>query len=161
MHITCLLVLLLIPTKYYQIISISMGVMACTRFRLQGRELYNEKRWELSLLHVTRLLVLLFIYTKDFVADRKMPEEKTICLPNLKGGDIINIESNNWYQRSKYSQILDCKQAYISFVCTGCHFGCVKRQLEIAWGYSLLAAKNSRRWMESLLLFASNHKRCR
>ena len=37
LHATCLLVLLFIPTKYYQIISNSMGVTACTNFRLQGR----------------------------------------------------------------------------------------------------------------------------
>ena len=40
---TCLLVLLFIPTKYYHIISNSMGVMACTRFLLQGKQLHNEE----------------------------------------------------------------------------------------------------------------------
>ena len=37
LNATSLLVLLSIPTKYYQIISNKMGVMASTRFRLQGR----------------------------------------------------------------------------------------------------------------------------
>ena len=37
LHATRLLVLLFIPTKYSQIISNSMGIMACTRFWLQGR----------------------------------------------------------------------------------------------------------------------------
>ena len=41
---TCLLVLLLIPTKYYQKIKISMGVMVCTRLRLRGRYLHNKER---------------------------------------------------------------------------------------------------------------------
>ena len=36
LYATCLLVLLFLPTKYYQIISNSMGVMACRRFLLQG-----------------------------------------------------------------------------------------------------------------------------
>ena len=36
-------VLLLISTKYYHIISNSMGVMACTRFLLRGRQLHNEE----------------------------------------------------------------------------------------------------------------------
>ena len=42
LHETGLLVLLFILTKYYQIISNSMGVMACTRFQLQGRQLHKE-----------------------------------------------------------------------------------------------------------------------
>ena len=63
LHVTCLLVLLFISTKYYHIISNSMGVMACTIFLLQGRQLHNKES-ELSLLHVTRLLVLLFIPIK-------------------------------------------------------------------------------------------------
>ena len=42
LHTTRLLVLLFIPIKFYQIISNSMGVMACTIFRLQWRYLYNE-----------------------------------------------------------------------------------------------------------------------
>ena len=37
LHVTCPPVLLFIPTKYYQIISNSMGLLACTRFQLQGR----------------------------------------------------------------------------------------------------------------------------
>ena len=37
LHATLLLDLKYVPTKYYQIISNSIGVMACTRFRLQGR----------------------------------------------------------------------------------------------------------------------------
>ena len=37
LHATLLLDLIYVPTKYYQIISNSMGVMACTRFWLQGR----------------------------------------------------------------------------------------------------------------------------
>ena len=41
MHVTRLLVLFFIPTKYYQITSNSMGVMPCIRFQIQGR-LYNE-----------------------------------------------------------------------------------------------------------------------
>ena len=41
LHTTCSLILLFILTKYDQIISNSMGVMACTRFWLQGR-LYKE-----------------------------------------------------------------------------------------------------------------------
>ena len=65
LHVTCLLVLLFISTKYYHIISNSMGVMACTRFRLQGRQLHNEES-ELSLLHTTSLLVRLFISTKYY-----------------------------------------------------------------------------------------------
>ena len=40
---TCLLVLLLISTKHYHIISNSMGVMACTRFLLLGRQLHNKE----------------------------------------------------------------------------------------------------------------------
>ena len=40
---TCLLVLLLISTKYYHIISNSMRVLACTKFRLRGRQLHNEE----------------------------------------------------------------------------------------------------------------------
>ena len=43
LYVTCLLVLLLISTKYYHIISYSMSVMACTRFPLQGRKLHNEE----------------------------------------------------------------------------------------------------------------------
>ena len=39
-HATHLLVL---PTEYYQIISNSMGVMACTRSWLKGRWLHNEE----------------------------------------------------------------------------------------------------------------------
>ena len=39
----------LISTKYYQIISNSMGVMACTKFRLQGRYLHNEDSGVVSL----------------------------------------------------------------------------------------------------------------
>ena len=42
LHATCLLVLLFMPTKYNQIISISIGVMGCARFQLQERKLYNE-----------------------------------------------------------------------------------------------------------------------
>ena len=42
MHATHLLVLLLISTKYYNIISNSMGVVACTRLLLQGRQLHNK-----------------------------------------------------------------------------------------------------------------------
>ena len=38
---TCLLVLLLISTKYYHISSNCMGVTACTRVRIQGRQLHN------------------------------------------------------------------------------------------------------------------------
>ena len=41
MHGTCLLVLF-IPTKYYQITSNSMGVTACRLFQLQGRQLHNQ-----------------------------------------------------------------------------------------------------------------------
>ena len=37
LHVTLLLDLIYVPTKYYHIISSSIGVMACTRFRLQGR----------------------------------------------------------------------------------------------------------------------------
>ena len=33
----------IISTKYYHITSNSMGVMACTRFLLQGRQLHNEE----------------------------------------------------------------------------------------------------------------------
>ena len=40
---TCLLALLLIAIKYYHIISNSIGVMACTRFLLQGRQLHNKE----------------------------------------------------------------------------------------------------------------------
>ena len=40
---TCLLVLLFITIKYYHIISNSMGVMDCTRFWLQGRQLHKEE----------------------------------------------------------------------------------------------------------------------
>ena len=36
-HATILLALIYVPTIYYQIISNRMGVMACTRFLLQGR----------------------------------------------------------------------------------------------------------------------------
>ena len=36
-------VLLFISTKYYNIISMSMGVMACTRFLLQGRQLHKKE----------------------------------------------------------------------------------------------------------------------
>ena len=36
-HVTLLLDLIYVPPKYYQIISDSMGVIACTRFQLQGR----------------------------------------------------------------------------------------------------------------------------
>ena len=43
MHVTCLLVLLLITTEYYHIISNSMGVMVCTRFLLQGIQLRNKE----------------------------------------------------------------------------------------------------------------------
>ena len=42
MHATRLLVLLFIPTIYYHIISNSRGVMACTRFWLQGRYLHLQ-----------------------------------------------------------------------------------------------------------------------
>ena len=42
LHVTCLLVLLLICTKYYHI-SNSIRVMACTRFRLQVRQLHTEE----------------------------------------------------------------------------------------------------------------------
>ena len=37
LHAILLLDLINVPTKYYQIISHSMGVMTCTRFQLQGR----------------------------------------------------------------------------------------------------------------------------
>ena len=40
---TCLLGLLFISTKYYHIISNSMGVMSCTRVQLQGRKLHNKE----------------------------------------------------------------------------------------------------------------------
>ena len=43
MHLICLLVLLFISSKYYHIISNNMGVMACTRFWLQGRYPHNEE----------------------------------------------------------------------------------------------------------------------
>ena len=43
LHVTCLLVIPLISTKYFHIISNSMRVMACTRFLLQGRQLHNEE----------------------------------------------------------------------------------------------------------------------
>ena len=36
MHVTLLLDLIHVSTKYHQIISFSMGVMGCTRFQLQG-----------------------------------------------------------------------------------------------------------------------------
>ena len=61
LHVTHLLVLF-ISTKYYHIISNSMGVMACTRFCFRGD---NYIKWELSLLQGTRLL-LLFISTKHY-----------------------------------------------------------------------------------------------
>ena len=64
LHVTCLPVLLLISTKYYNTISNSMGVMACPRFLLQGRQLHNKES-ELSLWHATCLLVL-FIPTKYY-----------------------------------------------------------------------------------------------
>ena len=37
LHMTLLLDLIYVPTKYYQIISNSTGVMVCTRFWFQGR----------------------------------------------------------------------------------------------------------------------------
>ena len=37
LHVTLLLGLIFVPTKYYKIISNSMEVMACTRFQFQGR----------------------------------------------------------------------------------------------------------------------------
>ena len=42
LHATLLLNLIYVPPKYYQIISNSMGVMTCTRFRLQGRYVHNN-----------------------------------------------------------------------------------------------------------------------
>ena len=63
LHATHLPVLLFIHIKY-QIISNSTGVMACTRFLLQGDN-YIMKT-ESSLLHATHLLVLLFIPTKYY-----------------------------------------------------------------------------------------------
>ena len=39
LHATLLLDLIYDPIKYYQIISKSMGVIACTRFWFQGRQL--------------------------------------------------------------------------------------------------------------------------
>ena len=117
-HATFLLALVHVPTKYYQIISYSMGVTTCTRFWLQGWSVHNEEsescfsctrhacwspalslpnmkaihlrikvtynfakrltkckprtsneikyiteKWELSLLHATRLPVLLLVPT--------------------------------------------------------------------------------------------------
>ena len=40
-HATPLLDLVYIPTKNYQVISNSMGIMACTRFRHQGRYVHD------------------------------------------------------------------------------------------------------------------------
>ena len=60
LHATHLLVLLFISTKYH-IISNSMGVTACTRFRLLGTTW--GRKWELSLLHGT---CLLFISIKHY-----------------------------------------------------------------------------------------------
>ena len=37
LHVTLLLDLIYVPTKYYQIISNSIGVMSCIRFQLEGR----------------------------------------------------------------------------------------------------------------------------
>ena len=37
LHVTLLLDLIYVPPKYYQIISDSMGVIACTTFQIQGR----------------------------------------------------------------------------------------------------------------------------
>ena len=62
---THLLVLLFISAKH-QNMSWGIKVMECTRFELQGRQL---KRWELSLLHVTCLLVLLLISTKIILSE--------------------------------------------------------------------------------------------
>ena len=55
------------PLNLYQILSYSqtVSVMACTRFRLQGRQLHKEVS-NSCLLHTTRLLVLLFIPTKYY-----------------------------------------------------------------------------------------------
>ena len=44
LHATILHDLIIAPTIYYQIISNSMGLMACTRFWLRGRLLLNEER---------------------------------------------------------------------------------------------------------------------
>ena len=63
LHATLLLDLIYVPSIYYQFTSNSMGVMACTRYLLQGRSLHNEES-ENCLLHMTYLLVLLFIPTK-------------------------------------------------------------------------------------------------
>ena len=49
------------PTKYYQITSNSMVVMACTRFQLQETLMHDKESEELSLMQVTCLLVLHFI----------------------------------------------------------------------------------------------------
>ena len=66
LYATLLLNLIYVPTKY-QIISSSMGVIACTGFRLQGRRVYNGKKSaELFLLHMTCLLVFLCIPTKYY-----------------------------------------------------------------------------------------------
>ena len=61
LHVTLLTDLIYVPTKYYQIISNSMGVMACTRFWFQGRE-----KQELSFLHATFLLGLIYVPTKNY-----------------------------------------------------------------------------------------------
>ena len=37
LHATLVLDLIYVPTKYYQIISNNMGVIACTTFQLKGR----------------------------------------------------------------------------------------------------------------------------
>ena len=69
LHVTCLLVLLYIPTKYYQSMSKGIKVMECTRMRLQYFCFRGDNyitKWELSLLHGTHLLVLLFIPTKYY-----------------------------------------------------------------------------------------------
>ena len=75
LYATRLLVLLFLPTKYYQIISNSMGVMACTRFLLQGDNYIRKIMRVVSLaceaptgplLHATCLLVLAYIPTKYY-----------------------------------------------------------------------------------------------
>ena len=61
---TVLLELISVSTKNYQVISNSMGVMACTNFQLQENKYIMEK--VRVLLHATCLLVLIYASTKYY-----------------------------------------------------------------------------------------------
>ena len=64
LHATLLLDLIYVPTKHYKVISNSIGVTACTRFRHRDRTVHNGE--SASSLARDTPTVLIYAYTKYY-----------------------------------------------------------------------------------------------